>query len=109
MTTSLSRAAYSDCYAYFDKALTTKLGIRIRVKDAGAAKHLRSRLHTARVNSRREAMDIYAEDHPMHGISPYDNLIVRVKSKDKPGQSIAWYVFIEPRIEVDAVEEIAAE
>lgn len=80
MTTSTSRLAYKDCYEVMDKALVDDLGLRVKVKDVDAAYHLRMRMHTARTIARKENQQVFEEGHPMYGRSPYDILVLRIKS-----------------------------
>jgi len=103
MTTSTSKSSYGDCFDLFDRALESSHGIRNRCDSEGAAKHLRQRLNYARTLSRRESREIYAEDHPSFGISPYDPFMVLVKNVDG-----AWWVYIEPRVVRGEVEELGA-
>jgi hypothetical protein len=103
MTISTSRTAYSDCFDLFDRALDSPRGIRNRCRDAGAANHLKVRLHYARTLSRREAREVYAEDDPAFGVSPYDPFVVRVRAIEG-----VWWVYIEPRAVQGEVEELGA-
>lgn len=103
MTTSTSKSAYTDCFELFDRAIESPKGIRNRCRDQGAANHLRVRLNSARILSRRESREIYVEDHPAFGISPYDPLVVRVCYRDS-----SWWIYIEPRAIQGEVEELGA-
>jgi hypothetical protein len=80
MAISNSRFSYGDCYDLMDKALADQKGIRIKFTSWGDALHFRLRLHTARRIDRKDNLDIYPGDHAMHGKSPYDPLIMRIKS-----------------------------
>ena len=104
MTVSTSKSAYLDCYDLFDRALDSAIGIRNRCANRGMANNLRTRLHYARAISRRESLEIYAADHPAHGTSPYDSLVVRIQ-QNKDG----YWIYIEPRMVHGEVEELAAE
>lgn len=107
MTTSTSRAAYTDCYALLDRALDRPAGIRIACgpeadpSALGTANQLRVRLHTARSMDRMEARKVYPPDDPAHGISVYDILVVKIKQAEEQ-----WWVYIEPRGLVRQVEDI---
>lgn len=101
MTTSISRAAYSDCFDLFDRALANPDGIRYRCPTHGKANHLKTRLHYARVLDRREKMEIYLPDDPSHGVSPYDSLVVSVAHDDQ-------WVYIQPRTMEGEIEELGA-
>lgn len=83
MTISTSHLAYGDCYEAMDRALTNSRGVRVAVADMDAATFLRMRMHQARVIDRRRKTEIYPEpDHPLHGASPYDKLVVRLRNED---------------------------
>ncbi len=83
MSISTSRASYLDCYAYYDQALEEERGIRIQVQSYDYACHLRQRLHMARKIRREDNAEIYPDaDHPMHGASPYDIVVVKIKTED---------------------------
>lgn len=90
MTLSTSRLAYQDCLDVFDKALEDAKGIRVKVPDLSTAQNFRARLHQARVLDRKANAEGYAEGHPMHGHSVYDEITVRIK-KTKSGH----YVYLE--------------
>ncbi len=83
MSISTSRASYIDCYQYYDQALEEERGIRIQVQSYDYACHLRQRLHMARKIRREDNREIYPDpDHPMHGASPYDIVVVKIKTEE---------------------------
>lgn len=82
MARSNSRLSYQDCFQLLDKALANEKGSRIKVADRAAAVHLRSRLHYARSLDRLDNEETYPEGHLMHGKSPYDPLVCKIR-KDK--------------------------
>jgi hypothetical protein len=104
MSVSNSKSSYLDCYELFDRALDSEIGIRKKCISRGMANNLRTRLHYARAISRRESLEIYAADHPQHGQSSYDPLVIRVQEDDE-----GWWIYIEPRRVDGEVEELAAE
>lgn len=105
MTTSTSRAAYSDCFELFDRALE-KGRIRIGFDTKGEAHQLFTRLQYSRILDREESTRIYEVEDPHYGISAYDPLIVR-RPRD---ENEKWWVYIEPRSSAKYdVEELAAE
>lgn len=91
MPTSPSRLAYSDCFDLMDLASEDPRGKRTQVRNKGEGYQLRVRLHTARNIDRKDNLGTYAEDHPMHGRSSYDNLTITVRH-DSQGQ---WWVYLE--------------
>ncbi len=83
MSISTSRASYVDCYEYYDQALEQERGIRIQVQSYDYACHLRQRLHMARKIRRQDNEEIYPDpSHPMFGASPYDIIVVKIKTED---------------------------
>lgn len=82
MSISTSRGSYRDCYEYYDQALEQSRGIRIQVNSYDYACHLRQRLHMARKIRREDNKEIYPDpSEPMHGASPYDNVVVKIKTE----------------------------
>ena len=74
-----SLLSYEDCVALFDQALADARGIRVPCDDLGAARKLISRLHYCRTLVRKENREVYPDlDHPMHGKSEYDRIVVRL-------------------------------
>lgn len=104
MTTSNSRSAYVDCFDLYDRALASSFGIRVPFPARGPAQQMYVRMHSARLLSRREAEEVYAEDDPAYGISPYDILIVRQPRLDQG----KWWLYVEPRLVQGEIEELGA-
>ncbi len=90
MAISKSHLAYADCYSVMDDALADEAGARISLPNEGAARFFRMRCHQARTLDRQQSYDVYADDHPMHGASLYDKLIVRLRQIDG-----VWWVYFE--------------
>lgn len=78
MVTPTSRFAYDDCFELMKRAMDDGKGIRIPFDKEGTARHFRMRLHSARQIDRRDNTITYNPDHPMHGRSMYDDLMVRI-------------------------------
>lgn len=102
MTISDSKLAYLDCYKILDAAIDATGGCRVHVVDENAAIHLRMRLHQARKIERRENRKVYERDHPQHGASVYDGLIVRIKIIDEE----AWVYVEKNTAAILAIESI---
>lgn len=80
MTLPTSLAAYDNCIEALEKALESKRGIRMDFPDWGAANFFRMRCHQARKLTRERNAKIFTDpDHPMHGRSLYDALILRIQ------------------------------
>lgn len=98
-------AAYSDCLEHFDRAASSPRGIRIYMESEKSAIYLRNRLHQARSLDRRESRRTYPSDHPAHGKSLYDSLVVRLLPPAE-GETGYW-VYIEPwATTVGEIEEL---
>lgn len=82
MSISDSHLAYVDCYTHYNQALEDPVGIRIRVENEAAAIFLRMRMHQARKIDRRRNAETYERGHPMHNVSPFDGLTVRIRPHD---------------------------
>lgn len=102
MVTSNSKLSFDDCFDAFDRALSTTKGIRMTFADFGAANHFRVRLHKARVKDREQNAETYEEDHPSHGTSKYDELIVRVREIN--GKGIIMIEKIRLNAEIEEIE-----
>lgn len=85
MATSNSRLAYEDCFEALDRALASSRGVRITVESEGAAYHLRNRLNAARTKDREANAETYDDEHPLHGSSQYDSLVIKLRlAGEKP-------------------------
>ena len=104
MTISTSPKAFEDCYTLLQQALDSPNGIRQGFPSSGLARHQVSRLNRARNNQREQNREIYPPDHPSHGTSPYDTLVIRTPRK-VDGK---WYIHIEPRTVSGVIEELGA-
>lgn len=80
MPTSNSRLAFEDCFEILDIASEDNNGARVQVPAHSDAMQLRTRLHVARRIDRDENAKTYDKDHPLHGKSIYDRLVVRLKT-----------------------------
>lgn len=87
MSLPTSTLAYSQCYDVLDKALEDSLGVRMKMTSLPSAQHFRMRCHQARKLDRDKNAEIYPEtDHPLHGRSAYDVLIIRDPKVATDGQ-----------------------
>lgn len=96
MSTPKSLLSYTDCLDYFDTALRFTEGCRIPVSDVGDAYNLRMRLNNCRKLHREENARVYPEHNIMHGKSPYDCIVVRIRAF---GPDDTMYVVLE-RIDI---------
>lgn len=106
MVTSTSRLAFSDCYELMEKAITDPKGIKIKFARDEDAWHFRVRLHTARRIDRTDNLSLFPEGHMMHGKSPYDGLVMRIRENGEGG----YWLRLE-RISIDGlqIESLAEE
>jgi hypothetical protein len=93
MSFPTSTIAYTDCYEAFDRALDHPRGIKVPTRTSADAERLRMRMHQARKLAREANTKIYPDpEHPLHGRSPYDALVVRIDGnwvRVEPIQSFA--------------------
>lgn len=81
MTATDSRLSYADCYELMDQALIDDKGLRVKYATHGDAWAFRLRLHNARRIDRKDNAKTYDDpEHPMHGRSVYDQLVIRLRS-----------------------------
>lgn len=99
MSVPKSLLSYSDCLDYFDTALRYTEGCRIPVADIGDANNLRMRLNNCRKLHREENARVYPEHNIMHGKSPYDAIVVRIR----PDNEDKLYVVLD-RIDISRRE-----
>ncbi len=86
-------AAYTDCLELFDRAQSSKSGIRIFRPNQGSAFYLRNRLHQARALDRKESTRLYDRDHPAYNKSLHDKFVVRTLPS---AEGDGYWVYIEP-------------
>lgn len=79
MSYNSSITSYVDIRGALDQALASPKGVRLRFPDKPAATTFKGRVHTFRFQDRKENKKIYPEDHPMHGRSAYDPLMVKTE------------------------------
>lgn len=94
MSFNKSPLAFDDVREILDKALASPRGIMIPCSTRGAAVALRVRLNYYRKMDRTQSRETYTRDHPMHGRSAYDKLVLRIPAKDTKDEKI---LFIEQR------------
>ena len=104
MTAAVSRLAFNDCFDIFDQAIADPTGIRVAFSSEGAAIHFRMRLHRARTIDRQDNAKLHPSDHPMHGRSPYDQIIIKIRKVEE-----GWFVYLEAlldagRLRVESLE-----
>jgi len=104
MSFNKSPLAFDDMRDVFEKALNSAKGVRIPCANRGAAIVLRSRLNYFRKINRDENRQIYSLDHPMHGRSVYDKLVLRIAAKGDKEDNV---LYVEQRtIDNLIIEEI---
>jgi hypothetical protein len=92
---------YQDCEDYFAQALASPRGIAVTLDTPGQAISFIQRMNTHRVRTRKLLEKTYPEDHPQHGKTPWDHLVLR---RDKENKCVAR---IEPaKLEVKGVVEL---
>lgn len=80
MSYNTSITSYVDIRGALDRALESVKGVRLKFPDERAAFTFKGRVHSFRYLDRKENKKIYADpDHPMHGRSVYDPLMVKTE------------------------------
>lgn len=65
-----------------DRALASERGIKVVFsggspeQNSATATYQRGRMHKLRVDDRNSSMQVYPEDHPLRGQSPWDALMI---------------------------------
>lgn len=98
-----SPKAFSDVADLLERAINSEKGVRIPLSSRSAAITLRARANYYRKLDRVRNKDIYPmRDHPMHGNSTYDALVLRIPPKGSPEEHV---LYVEPHTLVDLVIE----
>lgn len=91
MSLSNSLLSYQDCIEAMETALADPQGGRVHFPDQASALHFRSRCHYARKLHRAKNAEIYPDpQHPQHGCSHYDELILRERADGE-----GCYIYLE--------------
>lgn len=104
MSYNTSITSYPDIRGAADKALASEKGVRLRFPDERTALTFKGRFHSFRYQDRKENMKIYTDpDHPMHGRSAYDPLMIKTLPTldPPPSDGLAWRVAV---IKLEGVE-----
>jgi hypothetical protein len=80
MSLPTSLRAYTDCQDLYEKATLDKLGVRVCLGTYEACINMRSRMHYFRKLDRDANAETYPSGHPMHGVSPFDDFVIQIKS-----------------------------
>jgi hypothetical protein len=104
MSFNKSEMAFDDLRPHLDRALGSERGIKIICENYAQAIVLRARFNYYRKLDRQSNSKTYPEDHPLHGHSIYDRIVLRVPKK---GADNDHCVFLEKRMfDTWTVEEI---
>lgn len=85
--------AYDECRDLFDRALDDPKGARACLGTYDACFAFRTRMHYFRRLDAKANRTAYPEGHPMHAVSVYDTLQVRIV----PDEDKQFWLYIEPR------------
>lgn len=102
MAFNIGTNAFEDVKEIFLRALETPKGIKVKCHTRAEAINLRSRLNYYRQMDRNENKKVYPPDHPQHGGSVYDKLILRIPPRDSEDQDT---IFIQQRSTIGLVIE----
>lgn len=87
-----SLRAYSDCKDLYDAALADPKGCRACLGTYESCMSMRTRMHYYRNLDRKANAETYERGHPMHGVSVYDDFVIRIlKDEDS-----AFWLYIQP-------------
>jgi hypothetical protein len=102
MATPKSKLAYGPMYEILDMALDSVRGIERRFDRKGEAFQFRVRIQKARDMHRELSYELYTQDDPLYGQTPYAALTIRYP-RQVEGR---WVVRIEKELlsEMDLVE-----
>lgn len=98
-----SLRAYTDCQKLFEAALADPKGARARIGTQDQCINMRTRMHYYRNLDRKANEQTYPKDHPNHGISMFDPLVVRMF----PDEDGDWWVYVQPRTQDMLIEGLS--
>lgn len=93
MSLPTSLRAYEDCRALYDAATADPKGARACLGTYESCVNMRTRMHYFRKLDRNANSETYPDDHPMHGVSRYDDFVIQI-SGDTAGE---FWLYIQPR------------
>lgn len=93
MSLPTSLRAYADCQKLFESATADPKGARACLGAYEACVNMRTRMHYFRSLDRDSNANIYPKDHPMHGVSAYDDYVVQI-IEDEDGMH---WLYVQPR------------
>lgn len=103
MSASNSPLAYADIRHLADRALANGRGVMLRCHDLGESISQRTRFYKMRDLDRRANKRTYPDpDHPMHGTSVYDTLVLSPCQEERDGEQVVFLAF-----EVSSAERLA--
>ena len=106
MSMPSSLRAYADCQTLYEAALGDPKGARACLGTYEACVGMRTRMHYFRKLDRDANAKVYAEDHPSHGTSPYDDYVIQI-IKDVDGY---YWLYAQPRsgkiLHIEGLSEI---
>lgn len=102
-----SLRAYADCVTLYDRAMADEKGARACLGTYEACLNMRTRMHYYRNLDRQANANTYPPDHPSHGTSAYDDLVIQI-FPDEDGQ---YWLYISKRsakiLVIEGLSEVA--
>jgi hypothetical protein len=102
-----SLRAYADCVVLYDRAMADDKGARACLGTHDACLNMRTRMHYYRNLDRGANANTYPSDHPSHGTSVYDDLVIQI-FPDEDGQ---YWLYISKRsakiLAIEGLSEVA--
>jgi hypothetical protein len=88
-----SLRAYEDCRRLYESAQADPKGARACLGTYEACVNMRTRMHYFRKLDRKANADTYPTDHPMHGVSVFDEYVVTIIMDE----DAKYWLYVQPR------------
>lgn len=106
MSLTDQRAAYTDCYDFYQAAVDSPNGAGVRhpFPTENEARFFALRMNKARSIQRRDSRRIYPTNSPLYDTSEFDHLQVIVR----PDTAGEWWAIVKPHaVDLSAIETLA--
>lgn len=74
---------YQDAIEILERAFNSPNGVRIETTSKNEGLRLRQKIYMARKFLRLQSKEMYPQDHPLWGQSPYEDIVVENPSEDE--------------------------
>ena len=93
MSLPTSLRAYEDCRKLYEAATQDPKGARACLGTYESCVNMRTRMHYFRALDRDANANMYPGDHPMHGVSAYDDYVIQIM----PDEDRQFWLYVQPR------------